>query len=99
MAETDGGSEAGGEDRFDVFVQWRRGQPHEYAETVLAPDTEMALMLAKRNIDVRGDPLSVWVAPQAAMAKSAADDPKVRPGTDRSYRQPAGYAASTYGDE
>lgn len=93
MEDTRDDSPTGGEERFDVFVQWQRGKPHEYAETILAPDAEMALLHAKRNIDVRGDPLSIWVAPQNAMAKSAANDPALRPSTDRSYRQPAGYSA------
>jgi len=77
---------------YAVFVQWQRGKPHEYAETITASDEEMALHLAKRNVDVRSGPESIWVAPRAAIAASAADDTALVPSTDRDYRNVQWYA-------
>ena len=79
-------AEGGDADVFEVFVQWERGQPHEHAETVNAPDADMALTLAKRNVDLRSGPVDVWVAPRRAMRRAGSDDPALTPTTDRSYR-------------
>lgn len=83
---------------YEVFVQWQRGEPHEHAETVTAPDPEMALTLAKRNVDVRSEPVDVWVAPQAAMRKTSADDTTLTPSTDRGYRNVQWYAEHRRGE-
>jgi len=77
---------------YEVFVQWERGDPHEHAETIDAPSEEMAAMLAKRNIDVRSEPLSIWVTPRRAVIRTRGDDPTLVPSTDRSYRSPQWYA-------
>lgn len=77
---------------YEVFVQWKRGEPHEHAETIDAPSRSMALMLAKRNVDVRSEPLSIWVAPRRAFDRSAPGDTTLVPRTDRSYRQVGWYA-------
>ena len=88
------------EERYDVFVQWQRGKPHEYAETVNASDPEMAFLLARRNVDVRAEPISIWVAPRSAMYQSDMDDATLAPSTDRSYREVAYYAqGGDYGSE
>jgi len=78
---------------YEVFVRWQRGKPHRHAETITAPDEEMALMLAKRNIDLRNDPVSIWVAPRSAIAETEPDDPTLIPSTDREYRQVTGYSS------
>jgi len=80
------------EEPFEVFVQWQRGKPHEYAETVNATDREMALVLAKRNVDVRAEPISIWVAPRSAFAATTPEDTTLAPSTDREYRNVAYYA-------
>lgn len=87
------------EEPYEVFVQWERGQPHEYAETVNAPDAEMALLLAKRNVDVRAEPLEIRVAPRRAFLSTAPDDPTLTPSTDRSYRNVASYARQLEGPD
>jgi len=88
------------EERYDVFVQWRRGKPHEYAETINASDPEMAFLLARRNVDLRSEPLSIWVAPRSSMVQSELGDSTLRPSTDRSYRSVAHYAhGGDYGSE
>lgn len=77
---------------YEVFVQWKRGKPHEHAETITASDPEMALTLAKRNVDLRSEPVSIWVSPQSAMARTASDEPSLVPSTDRAYRNVRWYA-------
>lgn len=81
-----------GVEPYEVFVQWRRGQSHEHAETINAPTDDMALMLAKRNVDLRQEPLSIWVVPRSEIARSSAADPSLVPSTDRSYRRVEWYA-------
>lgn len=78
---------------YEVFVQWQRGKPHQHAETVTAPDDEMALMLAKRNVDVRAGPLEIWVVPRSEIARTPPNDETLTPSTDREYRNVTGYAA------
>lgn len=77
---------------YEVFVRWQRAEPHEHAETVNAPDREMALTLAKRNVDVRSEPLEIWVVPRAAITATDPDDSTLAPSTDRGYRNVAWYA-------
>jgi phenylacetate-CoA oxygenase PaaH subunit len=77
---------------YYIFVQWNRGKPHEYAQTITAADDEMALMLAKRNIDLRAEPVDIWVAPRSSFTQeSLDDDPSLTPSTDREYRNVTGY--------
>jgi len=79
-------AEGGRLDVYEVFVQWERGKPHEHAETVNASDADMALLLAKRNVDLRLEPVDIWVAPRRAMRRAGPDDPALTPTTDRDYR-------------
>lgn len=77
---------------YYVFVQWDRGKPHEYAQTITAADDEMALMLAKRNVDLRSEPVDIWVAPRSSFTQeSPGEDPSLTPSTDREYRNVTGY--------
>ena len=85
-------AEGGHLDVYEVFVQWQRGKPHEHAETVNASDPDMALTLAKRNVDLRLNPVDIWVAPRRAMRRVSPDDPSLSPSTDRSYRETSWYA-------
>lgn len=85
-------AEGGRQDVYEVFVQWQRGRPHEHAETVNASDPDMALTLAKRNVDLRSEPVDIWVAPRRAMRRVSPDDPSLRPSTDRGYRETGWYA-------
>jgi 1,2-phenylacetyl-CoA epoxidase PaaB subunit len=81
-----------GVEPYEVFVQWERGEPHEHAETIDAPSDAMAAMLAKRNIDVRSEPLSIWVTPRRTLTRTPGTDPSLVPTTDRSYRSVQWYA-------
>jgi len=81
-----------GMEPYEVFVQWKRGEPHQHAETIDAPGDEMAVMLAKRNIDVRQEPLSIWTVPRRELTRTDPDDRTLVPTTDRSYRSVGWYA-------
>jgi len=80
-------------DTYEVFVQWKRGDSHQHEESILAPDPKTALMLAKRNIDVRGGPVDIWVAPRKAI-HGTDDGQSLVPNTDREYRSVTGYSAN-----
>lgn len=77
---------------YEVFVQWERGDPHQHAETIDAPSAEMAVMLAKRNVDVRQEPLSIWTVPRRELTRTGPGDRTLVPETDRSYRSVGWYA-------
>lgn len=77
--------------RFDVYVQWERGKPHQHEESIRASNKDTALMLAKRNVDVRLEPLSLRVAARSATKTTKLGDPSLTPGTDRTYRNVQGY--------
>ena len=77
---------------YEVLVQWNRGEPHEHAETIDAPGDRMALMLAKRNVDMRQEPVSIWVVPRAEVTRTVPEDPTIELRTDRSYRNIQWYA-------
>lgn len=81
-------------DLYEVFVQWKRGDPPRHEETVRAVDREMALHHAKRNVDRRMEPVSVWVAPQEEFAKAGPDD-AISTSTDRKFRDLAWVAQNT----
>lgn len=78
-------------ERFAVFVQWTPGEPHEYEESVVSSDSELALSQARETIERRWDPESVWVVShEDIMALS--DRKSLSPSTDRDYRTTAYYA-------
>ncbi|MGM0605276.1 MAG: 1,2-phenylacetyl-CoA epoxidase subunit PaaB [Halobacteriota archaeon] len=76
---------------YEVFVQWERGKSHQHAQTITAPDDETALMLAKRNVDLRLEPIDLWVVPQSAITRTDPEDTALTPATDREYRNVTGY--------
>jgi len=77
---------------YEVFVQWERGEPQRHEETITASDAEMALHLAKRNVDVRNEPVEIWVTPRAEITSTTEEDTALTPSTDRGYRTVQWYA-------
>ena len=73
-------------ERFDVYVQWDRGKPHQFEETVRASDLKTALVLGKRNVEFRREPVSLRVVPRQATIITKFDDPTLSTSTDRRYR-------------
>ena len=79
-------------ERFAVFVQWKAGEPHQYEETVVSSDSELALMQAREVVERRWDPEGVWVVPHSEILQPDPEKMALAPSTDRSYRTTAYYA-------
>jgi ring-1,2-phenylacetyl-CoA epoxidase subunit PaaB len=93
MAE--GRPEAGEWPLWEVFTQPGAGKPHEHAGSVHAPDAEMALQNARDVYTRRGEAVSIWVVPSAAVTASSPSEagPFFDPGNDKPYRHPQFYKA------
>lgn len=78
---------------WEVFIRARSGLAHRHAGSVHAADAEMALQAARDTYTRRGEGLSIWVVPSAAITAS---DPADReslfaPTADKIYRHPTFY--------
>jgi len=78
---------------WEVFTQAKDGAPHEHAGSVHAPDPEIALQNARDVYSRRGEAVSVWVVPSAAIVASSPGDrgPVFDPADDKPYRHPQFY--------
>lgn len=78
---------------WEVFTQLKPGAPHEHAGSVHAPDAELALQNARDVYTRRGEAVSIWVVPSAAITASSPSDagPFFEPGNDTPYRHPQFY--------
>ncbi|MDO9712133.1 1,2-phenylacetyl-CoA epoxidase subunit PaaB [Paracraurococcus lichenis] len=78
---------------WEVFIRARAGLAHRHAGSVHAPDAQMALLAARDTYTRRGEGLSIWVVPSAAITAS---DPSDRdalfaPTASKPYRHPTFY--------
>ena len=78
---------------WEVFIRARNGLSHRHAGSVHAADPEMALQAARDVYTRRGEGLSIWVVPSAAIIAS---DPSDRdslfePTGSKIYRHPTFY--------
>ena len=80
---------------WEVFTQPNKGEPFEHAGSVHAPDGELALQNARDVYARRGEAVTLWVVPTAAIVASAPSDagPFFEPGNDKPYRHPQFYIA------
>lgn len=80
---------------WEVFAQSEQGAPHEHCGSVHAADAEHALQNARDVYARRGEAISLWVVPSAAIVASAPSDagPFFDPGNDKAYRHPQFYVA------
>lgn len=78
---------------WEVFIRARSGLAHRHAGSVHAPDAEMALQAARDTYTRRGEGLSIWVVPSAAITASdpADKDSLFAPTADKIYRHPTFY--------
>ncbi len=78
---------------WEVFIRARAGLAHRHAGSVHAPDSEMALQAARDTYTRRGEGLSIWVVPSAAITASdpADKDSLFEPTADKIYRHPTFY--------
>ena len=79
---------------WEVFIRARNGLSHRHAGSLHAPDATLALQAARDLYTRRGEGLSLWVVPAAAITAS---DPQDRgmlfePAETKTYRQPGFYS-------
>ena len=78
---------------WEVFLRSRTGLSHRHVGSVHAADAVMALQAARDTYTRRGEGLSIWVVPSAAITAS---DPAEKgmlfePAASKIYRHPTFY--------
>ncbi len=78
---------------WEVFIRARQGLAHRHVGSVHAADATLALQAARDVYTRRGEGLSIWVVPSAAITAS---DPAARgelfePTASKIYRHPTFY--------
>ncbi len=78
---------------WEVFLRSRTGLSHRHVGSVHAADAVMALQAARDTYTRRGEGLSIWVVPSAAIT---ANDPAEKgmlfePAASKIYRHPTFY--------
>jgi ring-1,2-phenylacetyl-CoA epoxidase subunit PaaB len=78
---------------WEVFIRTRNGMAHRHAGSVHAVDAKMALQNARDVYTRRGEGLSIWVVPSAAITASdpAEQDMLFEPTASKIYRHPSFY--------
>ena len=78
---------------WEVFVRPRRGLSHGHVGSLHAPDAAMAVRNARDVYTRRGEGVSIWVVPSAAITASSPDekDAFFDPAADKVYRHPTFY--------
>ena len=78
---------------WEVFIRSRSGLAHKHVGSVHAADAAMALQAARDVYTRRGEGLSLWVVPSAAITASdpADKDMMFEPTASKIYRHPTFY--------
>ncbi|MGO8916600.1 MAG: 1,2-phenylacetyl-CoA epoxidase subunit PaaB [Stellaceae bacterium] len=78
---------------WEVFIRSRNGLAHKHVGSVHAADPAMALQAARDVYTRRGEGLSLWVVPSAAITASdpAEKDMMFEPTASKIYRHPSFY--------
>ncbi len=78
---------------WEVFIRPRNGLSHKHAGSVHAADEVMALQAARDVYTRRGEGVSIWVVPSAAIAASDPDQKaeNFEPAASKVYRHPTFY--------
>jgi ring-1,2-phenylacetyl-CoA epoxidase subunit PaaB len=78
---------------FEVFIRSRGGMSHRHVGSLHAVDAEMALQNARDVYTRRGEGLSIWVVPSAAITASDPSDRDTlfEPTSSKIYRHPTFY--------
>ena len=78
---------------WEVFIRARNGLAHKHVGSLHAADSEMALQAARDVYTRRGEGLSIWVVPSAAIVASDPADKEVlfEPTASKVYRHPTFY--------
>jgi len=87
-----------GEDRsvfyeeYEVFSRKKDGMPLEHRFSLLAPNAEMALILAKENFFRREPIADLWVVKRSNVRKMSQTEREAFGRLDKDYRETKGYA-------
>ena len=75
---------------WEVFIRSRNGLSHRHVGSVHAADATMALQAARDVYTRRGEGLSIWVVPSAAITASGFEPLRPDPGKirNRVFRAP-----------
>jgi ring-1,2-phenylacetyl-CoA epoxidase subunit PaaB len=78
---------------YEVFIRSRGGMSHRHVGSLHAVDAEMALQNARDVYTRRGEGLSIWVVPSAAIIASDPSDKDAlfEPTASKAYRHPTFY--------
>ena len=78
---------------WEVFIRSRNGLAHKHAGSLHAADATMALQAARDVYTRRGEGLSLWVVPSAAITASDPADKAMlfEPTASKIYRHPTFY--------
>ena len=78
---------------WEVFIRSRSGLAHKHVGSIHAADAEMALQAARDTYTRRGEGLSIWVVPSAAIVASDPADKGMlfEPAVGKVYRHPTFY--------
>ncbi len=78
---------------WEVFIRPRSGLPHRHCGSVHAPDATLALQAARDVYTRRGESVSIWVVPSAAIIASDPNDKDqlFEPTSTKVYRHPTFY--------
>ena len=78
---------------WEVFIRTRNGMAHRHVGSVHAVDAKMALQNARDVYTRRGEGLSIWVVPSAAITASdpAEQGMMFEPTASKIYRHPSFY--------
>jgi ring-1,2-phenylacetyl-CoA epoxidase subunit PaaB len=78
---------------WEVFLRSRNGLHHQHVGSVHATDAEMAVANARDVYTRRGEGVSIWVVPSAAIVASDPGDKGelFEPALDKVYRHPTFY--------
>ena len=78
---------------WEVFIRARNGLAHKHAGSIHAADAEMALQAARDTYTRRGEGLSLWVVPSAAIVASDPGEKGMlfEPAATKVYRHPTFY--------
>jgi ring-1,2-phenylacetyl-CoA epoxidase subunit PaaB len=78
---------------WEVFIRARNGLAHKHVGSLHAVDAAMALGAARDVYTRRGEGLSIWVVPSAAITASdpADKDMLFEPAASKIYRHPTFY--------
>ncbi len=77
-------------DVYEVFRRSGHKEPFEHAGAVIAPDADMALLMAKECFLRRREGQHLWVARRSDL-HSFSDESLLEIAADKSYRFPEGY--------